>query len=148
MVARKRTWEKSEAGKKYRSTLAGKEKRKAWMNSEKGKLSARRTEDRERFGGNRIKTLERDSYKCRLCGSVDRLHVHHVDGKGTGYLANERDDRLDNLITLCKACHRRQHNIGERNPVWKGGITRNIKDYMRNYMKQYREKLCSKVLGF
>ena len=44
---------------------------------------------------------------CVLCGSVDKLHVHHIIPR--------RDDEnlcnsLDNLITLCSSCHCRIKN--------------------------------------
>ena len=47
------------------------------------------------------KSLKRDSFTCQKCCVKDEeLNVHHIkplyiDGK----------DELDNLITLCRACH-------------------------------------------
>ncbi len=58
------------------------------------------------FGGNREKALERDGYKCRLCGISKEennskygkdFYVNHINGKD--------NNNLDNLITLCKGCH-------------------------------------------
>lgn len=51
----------------------------------------------------------RAKWKCGICGtdySQDRanLHVHHRNG-------NKRDNRLANLIALCKPCHQKIHNI-------------------------------------
>jgi hypothetical protein len=46
----------------------------------------------------------RDRYRCRLCGRDDlELHIHHCS------YANYGRERLEDLITLCKACHRRFH---------------------------------------
>ena len=46
----------------------------------------------------------RDRYRCRLCGSCDsELHVHHSS------YANYAEERLEDLITLCSACHQRFH---------------------------------------
>ena len=58
----------------------------------------------------------RDGHRCRLCGAPerpDRKHdVHHIRPFRTfGHMPGDNDahreaNRLDNLITLCKACHR------------------------------------------
>lgn len=60
--------------------------------------------------------LERDNYKCRKCGAGEDgiLHVHHIDGAGKGTPKSERNDSLENLITLCNFCHRELHAITER----------------------------------
>ena len=52
----------------------------------------------------RKRVLERDSWRCQLCGSQKDLHVHHLQPRG-----RLGDDSLHNLITLCVGCHRRQH---------------------------------------
>jgi DEAD/DEAH box helicase domain-containing protein len=58
----------------------------------------------------------RDSYCCTRCGAperADRQHdVHHVQPfRDFGYIPGENDayaeaNRLENLVTLCRACHR------------------------------------------
>jgi len=55
----------------------------------------------------RLVILERDGYKCRLCGSSSNLQVHHIkysNGKNAWEYPN-----LD-LITLCKECHSKVHS--------------------------------------
>lgn len=81
----------------------------------------------------RQKALQRDNYRCRMCGAADSgvsgsvadggadgrgqrgqgLHVHHVrpfrefgyaPGRNENYL---QANRVENLVTLCAACHRR-----------------------------------------
>lgn len=48
----------------------------------------------------------RDRYRCRLCGSCDaELHVHHCT------YDNYAEERLEDLITLCGACHQRFHYL-------------------------------------
>lgn len=54
--------------------------------------------DSQNFGGNRIKALERDDFRCTVCGSTRRLEVHHLD-------SNRSHNALDNLTTLCHSCH-------------------------------------------
>ena len=62
--------------------------------------------DKTRFSGNRELVLERDGYKCVECGATEKLAVHHKDR--TGQTENRNDD-LDNLVTLCSSCHTKQH---------------------------------------
>lgn len=70
-----------------------------------------------KWNGNWYLALERDHFTCQVCGlkrlpgekTRDRrfiLEVHHKDGSGeTGI----RNHALDNLLTLCAACHREFH---------------------------------------
>ncbi|MCS7178367.1 MAG: DEAD/DEAH box helicase [Anaerolineae bacterium] len=65
----------------------------------------------------RAAALARDGYRCRHCGTPEReghpLEVHHlVPFASFGYIPGVNDlyrlaNRLENLITLCGACHRR-----------------------------------------
>jgi 5-methylcytosine-specific restriction endonuclease McrA len=49
--------------------------------------------------------LRRDGWRCQLCGSMQKLEVHHVMFRSHG-----GDDSDENLITLCVACHLRSHH--------------------------------------
>ena len=62
----------------------------------------RRSRSRARFGGLREKILARDQHRCRVCGALERLVVHHRRPRNV-YAA---------LITLCAACHARLHRLG------------------------------------
>jgi len=53
-------------------------------------------------GGEAIK---RDGFKCRHCRMRQGLHAHHVV-----YRSHQGPDELNNLITLCSACHRGHHD--------------------------------------
>ncbi|MGQ9467553.1 MAG: DEAD/DEAH box helicase [Anaerolineae bacterium] len=65
----------------------------------------------------RAAALARDGYRCRHCGMPEQeghpLEVHHlVPFAAFGYVPGVNDlhrlaNRLENLITLCSACHRR-----------------------------------------
>jgi 5-methylcytosine-specific restriction endonuclease McrA len=47
----------------------------------------------------RKRVLERDGWRCRDCGSVNKLQVHHLKPRsGLG------SDTMTNLITLCALC--------------------------------------------
>jgi hypothetical protein len=64
------------------------------------------------YGINGYKALLRDNFQCQNCFSKpikgnrkNRLDLHHIDGKGSATPTKERNNSLDNLITLCKKCH-------------------------------------------
>jgi len=69
----------------------------------------------------RRRTLERDGRKCRVCGLLDSehhdqhgqgLHVHHIRPfREFGKDRHEEANALENLITLCRSCHRRWEGI-------------------------------------
>lgn len=46
---------------------------------------------------------------CEVCGNTFALEAHHIKSKGAG-----GNDTADNLIVLCRECHRKAHdgNIG------------------------------------
>src|SRR6266853_6378477 len=52
----------------------------------------------------RRRVLERDGWRCQICGSSADLQVHHQQ-----FRSKLGDDALDNLISLCARCHRQQH---------------------------------------
>jgi len=67
--------------------------------------------DKTRYGGNRRKAMVRDEFMCKICGEQYpdvRLVVHHVDGTGQDETPNQE---LNNLQTLCRACHARSHKL-------------------------------------
>ena len=49
------------------------------------------------------KTLQRDKYKCQICGTGTNLVVHHVTYRRLG------NESLDDLVTLCDSCHFEVH---------------------------------------
>lgn len=60
---------------------------------------------------NEIRRL--DGYKCAMCGKSDvELHVHHLAYPPKPFHIWDATD--DELITLCKDCHREVHNLTER----------------------------------
>ena len=52
--------------------------------------------------------LERDRWRCQVCGSTVGLEVHHMTPRG-----RLGDDVEQNLITLCWNCHRKIHGCCE-----------------------------------
>lgn len=56
--------------------------------------------------------LQRDGYRCVICGNTDHLVVHHKQYHFISRLGKYRDpwDYKDKyLITVCKSCHERGH---------------------------------------
>ena len=51
--------------------------------------------------------MERDKV-CVLCGSDEKLHVHHWDNSGR---SKDYNNSLDNLSVLCTSCHRAIHGV-------------------------------------
>jgi len=106
-------WKKTEKGRacsaRYRNDPATKGKTYIYVRSDEYKYHKRISRDKDRFGGNRIKTLERDRYKCVFCGSTEYVQVHHKDETGRNKPKKIHNNDLDNLITLCGSCHIRQH---------------------------------------
>ena len=59
----------------------------------------------EEYDELRKRVLDRDGWKCQCCGSYRNLEVHHLKSR-----ARLGHDLIDNLMTLCGRCHRRQHS--------------------------------------
>lgn len=62
---------------------------------------------------NEIRRL--DGYKCAMCGESNvELHVHHLAYPPKPFHIWDATD--DELVTLCKDCHRKVHNFCESRP--------------------------------
>lgn len=66
----------------------------------------------KRWMEKRAHIIQRDQYKCAICGSTDRLVVHHKQyhfnkKRNEKYPPWEYDDKY--LVTLCESCHKRGH---------------------------------------
>lgn len=51
----------------------------------------------------------RSSGVCSVCGSQDKLQVHHKDHKGHNVPKHERNQDPENIEILCRSCHGRLH---------------------------------------
>ena len=74
-----------------------------------GREASRHRREGKWFSGNRDAALERDGHRCVRCGSEEQLVVHHKDGNGRG--ASNPNNSLENLETLCRACHATEHGL-------------------------------------
>ena len=79
----------------------------------------------ERWKRKREKILKRDGYKCRWCGSIDDLQVHHkyYNKYPDGSRVRAWDYPDDALIVLCRDCHKKYHK-NHKSPIYyrKGGV--------------------------
>ena len=57
----------------------------------------------------RKRILDRDNHRCQKCSSQIKLVVHHLIEYKKFKDAKDAH-AIDNLITVCRACHRRLHN--------------------------------------
>lgn len=65
---------------------------------------------KERFSGLRPAVVERDKNTCQMCFDASRkIVVHHIN-------ENPKDNRMDNLICLCKPCHVDIERINKHKP--------------------------------
>lgn len=54
----------------------------------------------------RTQVFKRDKYYCQKCGRLEALEIHHIVPR-----VDNGKDILDNLITLCLACHKEWHSL-------------------------------------
>jgi 5-methylcytosine-specific restriction endonuclease McrA len=52
----------------------------------------------------RQEILQRDGWRCQLCGRRSNLEIHHQE-----FRSHCGDDSEPNLITLCATCHKQVH---------------------------------------
>lgn len=57
----------------------------------------------------RIECLSRDNWVCKQCDTTKELSVHHIKSYKDNH---ELRLEIDNGITLCKKCHKKEHKGG------------------------------------
>ena len=74
------------------------------------KMAGRRNENRlptrKYWRGLNKEAKIRDNHMCGVCGYEENLDVHHIVP-----WARVQEHKLDNLITLCKDCHKEMHKL-------------------------------------
>ena len=60
--------------------------------------------DSERYRKLHRQVLERDNWRCQMCGTMIHLQVHHQN-----FRSHSGSDVEQNLITLCTNCHEHMH---------------------------------------
>lgn len=65
----------------------------------------------------KAKVKIRDNFKCKVCGSISALEIHHITYyvNGTSIVGKELDN-LKWMVTLCETCHDKVHQ--EKNHIY------------------------------
>ncbi len=93
-----------------------------YRNRPQNKERADERRDERRYNGNRKLVLERDNNQCQWpkCGRPNGLVMHHKDGSGNSsdksYPKRKPNNKMENLITLCRKHHMRTHSIIDMAP--------------------------------
>ena len=72
--------------------------------------------------------LERDSYKCSICGNPNNLQVHHLC-----YPRTLGTEPISDLMTLCEHCHKdleaykKGHRYDKRDKRWAERLTLDLR---------------------
>ena len=61
----------------------------------------------KRYSGNYYKVFSRDMYKCKMCNSIEKLCVHHIDGYDELKPQNNNENKM---VSLCRSCHGIAHS--------------------------------------
>jgi 5-methylcytosine-specific restriction endonuclease McrA len=105
---RRKTPFKATAVKLKRTRIAPVSRKRRERSGKPGKLGTVRL-----YGGDlemlRWRCFERDRFRCVQCGFygyLDTLEMAHIRTK------RNNGDTLDNVVTMCHACHEKSHNAG------------------------------------
>lgn len=94
----------------------------------------------------RGEVLERDDEECQNCGERSNLVIHHIVP-----IENGGTNRLSNLVTLCRKCHRKSHGQKygtEQNQTTKTSRNRYLEiEEVRNLIGTTKHPLYQATLG-
>ena len=104
--------------------------RRDWYDKNGGKHLSRKLREQRWFDGNRDAVLARDGNQCVKCAAVTQLVVHHKDHNGRG--SPEPNNSMENLETLCRACHASGHRAADWSRVSRACLTCERSDRRHN----------------
>ena len=86
-----------------------KQQKEQWYYKKDRTLEQKTKREERYFDNKRSFVLQRDNFQCLICKSIKQLIVHHIDMIGRN--SRNPNNDLDNLQTLCKACHAKIHSV-------------------------------------
>lgn len=116
---------RKEVMKKYNSKPDVKARKRAWYIKNRERM-IKNASERQKHNPNRKSNALRYHYKkyfgftdipdkgeCFICGSDEKIHIHHIDGNN-GRNGRELNNHFSNLVSLCVSCHARLHHLCRR----------------------------------
>lgn len=92
------------------------EERLRWQRAEEERVAKMTPYERylqsEEWEQLRREVFQRDKYRCRRCGDRNQLHCHHL------HYETLYEEELEDLVTMCKDCHKEVHKFPELHPDW------------------------------
>ena len=97
------------------------------------KSSEDRLKDRKYYSYScwRKKILERDNYKCQLCGRQEKLEVHHYEDYNFN---KDKQTDINNGVTLCTYCH---HGFHGKYRKLKPATRKQFEEYIQIFNEHY-----------
>ncbi len=113
-ISRDKHYQKVKDTQKYKKRNSEKHRRQYLKDKERIKEKTKNWTNKNRFNGLRETVILRDKEKCVSCGMTREEHfkkwnkditVDHINRLGRGVDFNKKDNRMENLQTLCMKCH-------------------------------------------
>lgn len=83
--------------------------KRKWYFKSGAAVWAKALREQQNYDGKREAALRRDGYKCVRCGNTRQLCVHHKDRRGRNVPPALKNNKLENLETICRRCHLNEH---------------------------------------
>lgn len=77
--------------------------------------------------------LDTKGSECKICGGVEGIIVHHIDG-------NRENNAIDNLIPVCKSCHGKIHAGAEGYGEWFEQLAESAKIHAGGRVREQQRK--------
>jgi len=78
--------------------------------------------------------LRRANFTCEICNNPHNLFLHHIDG-------NARNNNNDNIIILCRYCHRQAHHNSQKEMLVLAKVLEREATYARTLSKTSSHKI-------
>lgn len=86
----------------------------------------------------RTKALEKHGQKCKICGSIHNLDVHHLNYDNLG---DEKKNNYNDLCVLCRSCHSKLHDFIDKNENMLINLRNSLKEVKEKYRLSYLQEI-------